>query len=140
MTFIPYTKESVSMYLKEKKPNMIYMAPDVYMKFEFHEIMVLFNGIVESLADKWTDQLQLWNTSLDGRKDENDNEIKEMGQQFQSVDFSVIQTIEQEDINQIQHSELAFVFNRERKIFVNIEFLNALNSAGSNYIWYDSIA
>ena len=119
---------------------MIYMAPDVYMKFEFHEIMVLFNGIVESLADTWTDQLQLWSTSLDGRKDENDNEIKEMGQQFQSVDFSVIQTIEQEEINQLQHSELAFVFNREREIFVNIEFLNALKNAGSNDIWYDSIA
>ncbi len=139
MTFIRFEKQALVALLPEKKPGMIYLAPDLFMKFGFHEAFILFKDVIDKLPTEWVEKLDLWSASIDARKDEDDDEAKEMIQQFQSVDFALIPVLDEELILSLKQSNEPFVFNNSRRIYINLEFISALKNAGCIDIWYDLI-
>ncbi|WP_108947302.1 hypothetical protein [Shewanella halifaxensis] len=139
MTFIRFEKQALHALLPEKKPGMIYLAPDLFMKFGFQEAFIILEDIIDKLPAKWVEKLDLWSTSIDARKDQDDDAAKEMIQQFQSVDFALIPVLNEDSITSLDQSNEPFVFDENKSIYINVDFITALKAAGCVDVWYDLI-
>ena len=136
MSFIKYTKDNLIKVLPEKRSGMIFVEPDIFFKFHFHEAVILSDDIVDKLNPNWCENLELWDTTIDFRKDESDS-MDKYKQCFKSIDFGTVPTFTDEILNNDPEEKIPFAFNKHKELYINLEFISALKNAGSIDIWYD---
>ena len=138
MAFIKYTKDNLIKHLPEKRPGMIFVEPDLFIKFGFHETMVIFDNIVDNLSLAWKENLDIWDTTIDFRKNE-DDDMSKYKQCFKSIDFGAIPIFSDNELDSPDQIYTPFAFNEIRELYINLDFIDALQHAGSVDIWYDSL-
>jgi hypothetical protein len=139
MGFIKYTKNLMVNELTEKRPSAVFIKPDIFMKFSFHKTMVVFDGIIDSLESKWKEALDTWDTTIDFRKNEEDD-VSKYKQCFKCVDFSNVPTLTESELHSSDDRYIPFAFSLDRDVYINLNFIEALKNAGAVDIWYDTLA
>lgn len=138
MMYIEFIKPSLIKDLPEKKSSIVFIQPDVLILFNVQKSFVIWSDILNKLNSKWREQLDLWPAELDFRKDwENESEIDKLLDSYFSVDFGNIPEVIFDNIKD-SDIQFPFVFDENKNLYVNLDFLKDLKSCGAEDIWYDS--
>ncbi|WP_299022735.1 hypothetical protein [uncultured Photobacterium sp.] len=136
--FVIFNKNGIAQVLPEKKPKIIFMEPDALFLFGVQNSLILFEDILDNLDIKWKEKLNLWQAELDFRKSlDDEEEFDKLIDTYWSVDFG---DIPQVNVIEIGDSDIPFVFDKTKKLYINIDFLNALKKAGAKDVWFDTTA
>ncbi len=132
--YIKFEKKELSNYLKEKRPGMIFSNPDIFIVFDGQRRFVIWGEVIDNLSGHWLDDKDLWDSEFDFSDNPDDYDLQ--FDDYKTVEL--LQFPQYEDSN--TEDEHAFIFDKDKVLYININFINDLKSAGAKDIWYDTTA
>ncbi|GLR73178.1 hypothetical protein [Aliivibrio sifiae] len=132
--YIKFNKNNISATLPEKRPKMIFSNPDLFIVFNEQVRFVLWEDILDKIDEKWLKNMDLWESNFDFGNNEDDYD-----RQFDNYKtIELLQFPEYESIDTPETS--AFIYDKNRVLYISEKFISDLKKAGCVDIWYDTTA
>ena len=132
--YIEFNKNNISTVLPENRANMVFVNPDLFIIFNERIRFVLWEEILNKLNKKWLKDIDLWGTDFDFGKDLDDDEKR-------FHDYHTIELLEFPEVETIDTPENnAFIYDKNRTLYISEDFINDLKKADCIDIWYDTTA
>ena len=132
--YIKFNKNNIKTILPEKRPGMIFSNPDLFIVFNEQIRFVLWEEILEKLNKKWLINIKLWKSNFDFGNDMYDYDLQFNNYKtIELLEFPEVETIDTPENN-------AFIYDKNRILYISEDFINDLKKAGCIDIWYDTTA
>ena len=132
--YIKFSKENLSNFLPEKRPNIVFSNPDLFIVFDGQFRFVIWDDIFQKLNSFWLEEKDLWNSDFDFGAD-----IDDYDKQFD--DYKTVELLQFPMLSDLDIEEdFAFVFDKNNDLFISEKFIADLKSAGCVNVWYDTTA
>jgi hypothetical protein len=135
--YIKFEKHTMIHDLPEKRPNMIFNNPDVFIIFGTPKRFVIWGEVLENLSPEWFGGIDMWETHFDFGIEPDDYD-KQFDDYF-TVELSIFPVIENSKVSEFKGKN-AFIFDSNKELYINTHFIEELKSVGAVDVWYDTTA
>ena len=143
--YIQFNQENISALLPEKRPETVFVNPDLFIVFNRAVRFVLWQEISDKLPEHWLADKDLWDSDFDFSSEPDDfnkgsdcdtNSEDRVFDDYQTLELLQFPTLDTLNVEE----ENAFVYDSNNTLYISEDFIKDLKSSGCSNVWYNTTA